>query len=89
VLQLNAQAVPLHVAVPFDGAVHAVHEFPHVLTDVLSAQAFPQAWNPLLQVNPHDVPLHVAVPLVGAVHAVHEPPHVFVDEFDTQAPLQL
>jgi hypothetical protein len=41
-LQVNPHDVPLHVAVAFAGAVHAVHELPQLLGDVLSAHAPPQ-----------------------------------------------
>ena len=47
------QLVPLHVAVPFKGAGHGVHEAPQVCTAVFEAQAAPHWWKPEAQVYWH------------------------------------
>jgi len=68
---VNPHAVPSQVAVPFAGAVHAVHDVvPQLLTALLATQVVPHRWKLLLQAKPQLVPLHVAVALAGAVHAV-------------------
>lgn len=85
-LQVNPHVVPSHVAVPFMGAVHGIHDVvpqlivlvfdthvaPHRCVPTAQTQVDPEATNPALQVNPHVVPLHVAVPFAGAMHGVHE-----------------
>lgn len=70
--------MPSHVAVPFAGALQAVHDdVPQLLTLVLDTHVEPHRWKPLLHAKPHDVPLHVAVALAGAVHGVvHDVPQV-------------
>jgi hypothetical protein len=42
-LQVNPHEVPLHVAVPFAGTGHGVHELPHDETLVFGAQFDPHA----------------------------------------------
>lgn len=42
-LHAKPHDVPLHVAVAFAGGVHAVHDAPHVATDVFDAQFAPHA----------------------------------------------
>jgi len=81
--------VPSHVAEPFDGTEHALHDAPHVATLALDTHAPPQLWNPALQEIPHDVPLQVAEPFAGVEHGVHElVPHVFGSLLLTHAPAQ-
>jgi hypothetical protein len=41
---VKPQFVPSHVAVEFAGGVHAAHEDPHELIDVLSAHAALHVW---------------------------------------------
>jgi hypothetical protein len=43
-LQVKPHEVPLHVAVPFAGAVHGVHDVPQVAALLLLAQLPPHAW---------------------------------------------
>lgn len=89
-LQVNPQALLEQVAVALLGTVHAVHEEPHVLTLVSSAQValapVPHWWYPVMHVNPHAgvEPEHVAVAFVGAVHGVHDVPQDWFERFDTQ-----
>jgi hypothetical protein len=77
--------MPSHVAVPFDGVGHGVHEAPHVAMLVFDPQLAPHAWNPASHVNPQLVPSHVAVPFVGMAHATHEAPHEATLMFDAHA----
>jgi hypothetical protein len=44
VLQLEPHEVPSQVAVPLAGTPQALHDEPQLLTLVLRAQLFPQAW---------------------------------------------
>ena len=78
----------MHVAVPFVGTGHAVHELvPQLLTLVfethvpehrccpaghIATHIMPLGMKPALHVIPQLVPSHVAVPFVGTGHAVHE-----------------
>ena len=82
-LQVNPQVVPLHVAVPFVGAVHTVQLGPHAPTP--SATHDP----------PHDsVPVghwHMLVThCLPPVHDVPQPPQLLLSLVSsTQAPLQV
>jgi hypothetical protein len=58
--------------------VHGVHDAPHCVTLVSSAQALPHLWNPLSHVKLHETPSHVAVALSGGAHGVHDEPHELV-----------
>ncbi len=101
-LQVKPQAVPLHVATPFAGTGHGVHEPPQVATSLFDThaplhtccpaghvrtQVDPIGAKPALQVNPQVVPLHVATPFAGTGHGVHELPQVATALFDTHVPL--
>jgi hypothetical protein len=77
VAQVMPQVVPSHVAEPFVGTGHAVQEDPHVRTAVLSAQAFPQACEPLGHAAPQVPLLQLAVPPpVGAGQAWPQAPQL-------------
>jgi hypothetical protein len=82
-LQATPHEVPSHVAEPFAGAAHGVHELPHVAGLVFETHWLPHAWEPGLQATPHDVPLQVATPFAGTGHGVHEPPQVVTEAFVT------
>jgi hypothetical protein len=55
------QVVPSHVASPPVGATHGVHDVPHVVGNLSSAQTLPQRWKPALQVKPQVAPSQVAL----------------------------
>jgi hypothetical protein len=71
--QVKAHEPAEHVAAPFVGAGHFLHDGPH--DDALSATHSPeQEWNPELHAVPHLPPLHVAVPFFGTGHFASHPP---------------
>ena len=72
-LQVNPHAVPSHVAVPFIGVEHAMHDVPHELGLVSGWQVPLQSWLPLGQTPEHD-----------ALEAMHVPAHSFMP--DEQVP---
>lgn len=78
--QVAAAPDPVQVAVAPEGAVHGVHDVPHVCGLVSSAQPAPHAWNPPLhdqaqaKVEPEGA--HDAVALAGGVQGVQEEPQV-------------
>ncbi|PZR11985.1 MAG: hypothetical protein DI536_16810 [Archangium gephyra] len=85
-LHVKSQLAPLHVAVPFAGGLHGVHELPQELIEVFDAHAAPHAWKPALHEMPQLVPLQVELPLLGTEHAVHAlVPHELTELFDTHA----
>jgi hypothetical protein len=92
---VESQAIPhvpadVHVAVPPPplGSVHGVHDVPHVIGLVLSAQVSPHAWKEPVQLIPHVFIAHVAEPCVGTGQAFpHEPQFVALDVVSTQLPL--
>lgn len=65
--QVNPQAVPSQVGVPFAGIGHAVHDVPQVLGLAFGWQMPEQSWLPGLQVPEHDAPL-----------SMHSPAHSFL-----------
>jgi hypothetical protein len=100
-LHVIPQLVPSHVAVPFVGTGHAVHEvIPQPITLVLGTHAaphwcepaghtqlMPDCTKPALHVIPQLVPSHVAVPFAGTGHAVHEViPQLLTLVFETHIP---
>ena len=84
--QAAPQVLPLHVAVPPNGAGHGVHELPQLLTLVLDTHALPQRCVPSPQTKSQLVPLQVGVAPNGAVQAAHELPQLFTLSFGTQFP---
>jgi hypothetical protein len=84
-LHVNPHVPPEHVAVAFAGAVHAVHDAPHVSGLVLSEHVPLQLWNPVLHAMPQLVPSHVAEPFDGTLHAVHDAPQWVASEVGKHA----
>lgn len=85
--QVKPHWVPLQVAVPLVGVVHAMQEVvPQLLTLVFDEQTPLQLWKPGLHMKPHWVPSHVATEFEGGVQAVQEVvPQLLMLVFDTHA----
>ena len=78
-MQAYPQATPLHVGEALAGAVHAVHDEPHVAMSMLLTHTPPHRWKPALHAKPHVVPSHVVVALAGAgAQGAHRVPHELV-----------
>jgi hypothetical protein len=70
VLQVNPQAVPSQVAVPFIGVEHGVHDVtPHEFGLLFGWQVPLQSWLPSAQTPEHD-----------ALEAMHMPAHSFIPD---------
>ena len=77
-MQATPHAVPLHVAVPFAGAGHAVHDVaPQLVTALFDTQAVPQRWKPAAQLVPQRPAVQVATEPAGAGHTVPHAPQWF------------
>ena len=83
-LQVNPQAPPLQVAVPFAGALQLAQDAPQVFVLVFATHVFPTLQKPVLQFIPQLPPLQVAVPFAGAVQLAQDVPQVLVLVFETQ-----
>jgi hypothetical protein len=62
-------AVPLHVALPFEGTGHAVQDAPQVLVELLLSHVPPQLCVPLAQ--------HLPLEHTPPPHATPQPPQLF------------
>jgi len=79
------QLVPSHLAEPFAGIAHGVHDAPHVSGSPLLTHAPLQRWKPALHVDPQLVPSQVADAFGGgAGHGVHDAPHDAMLVFEAQ-----
>jgi hypothetical protein len=75
----------VQLALPFDGAAHALPHAPQFWTDVPSVVSHPfvallsQFPNPLVQEKPQLVPLQLGAAFVGVGQTVHDGPHAVTD----------
>jgi hypothetical protein len=84
---VKSQLVPLQVGVAPNGAVHAAHELPQLLTLLFGTQAPPHWCVPGPQAMPQTALFtHVAVPPAGAGQALHELPQLLGLSLATQVP---
>ncbi len=94
-LHAGTHAVPLHVTVPFVGAMQLPHDAPQASTVSLATQAVPRRQKPgelqmirQLRLSGTATLSHAAMPLVGgAGHAVHDAPHELTLVLATQVPV--
>lgn len=76
-LQVNPQLVPSHVAVPFIGVEHGVHdEAPHEFGLEFGWQVPLQSWLPLGQTPEHDAVDAMQTPAHSFIPDGQVPPHV-------------
>lgn len=74
-LQVNPQVVPSHVAAPFIGVAHGVHELPHELGLSLGWQVPLQSWVPIGQTPLHDWLDEMHMPAHSFMSDGQVPPH--------------
>ncbi len=75
-LQVNPQLVPSHVAVPFMGVEHAVHDVPHEFGLVFCWQVPLQSWLPLAHTPEQDAVEAMQTPAHSFIPDGHVPPHI-------------
>src|SRR5262249_47296436 len=73
-LHASPHDTPSHVAPAFAGALHAVHDPPHVCGLTLLAHALPHAWKPALHAKRHCPEAHDAVAFMTSGQRVLQPP---------------
>ena len=72
---MKPQVVPSHVAIALAGTGQAVHDAPHVATEVLLTQLPPQLWKPVRHTKPHTPPVQLASAFGGIGHVTQVAPH--------------